>query len=75
MLDELLARMAPGIGQMKALCGELGLGATLTCAVEPVSAKTPFVYFPPAAVQWAADHCVAIEVDIMLWRNDDRDGA
>jgi hypothetical protein len=75
MLDELLARMAPGSERMKELCGELGLEATLTCAVEPVSAETPSVYFPSAVVQWAADQCVAIEVDIMLWRNDDQDGA
>jgi hypothetical protein len=72
MLDELLARMAPGSERMKKLCGELGLEATLTCAVEPVSAETPSVYFPPAVVRWAADQCVAIEVDIMLWRDDDQ---
>jgi hypothetical protein len=75
MLDELMARMATGSERMKELCGELGLEATLTCAVEPVSAATPFVHFPPAVVQWAADQCVAIAVDIMLWRDDDQDRA
>jgi hypothetical protein len=73
MLNELLAHMAPGSDRMKGLCGELGLEATLTCAVEPVSAVTPFVYFPPAVVQWAADHSVAIDVDIMIWRDGDSD--
>lgn len=73
MLDQVLARIAPSGGELKQVCKELGLEALLTCAVEPTSAQTPAVVFSPAVVKWAADNNVTIEVDIMLWREDDRD--
>lgn len=73
MLDEVLARMAPSGGKLRQVCEELGLEAILTCAVEPTSAQTPAVIFSPAVVKWVADNDVTIDVDIMLWREDDRD--
>lgn len=71
MLAELLARMAPSHGKLRQVCTELGLTASLTCAVEPTSAQTPAIVFPPAVVKWAAANDVAIDVDIMLWREEE----
>jgi Domain of unknown function (DUF4279) len=74
MLAELLAYMTSNDQTIKRVCGEFGLEATITCAVEPTSALTPAVQFPPEVVQWAAERDVAIDVDVMIWRDDAEDG-
>jgi hypothetical protein len=71
MLAELMAYMTSSEREIKRVCAEFGLEATITCAVEPTSALTPFIRFPPEVVQWAADRDVAIDVDIMIWREDE----
>jgi hypothetical protein len=73
MLAELLAHMMASSREIKRVCGELGLDATITCAIEPTSALTPAVRFPPDVVQWAAERDVAIDVDLMIWRDDTQD--
>jgi hypothetical protein len=73
MLSELLAHMASGEQELRRVCTELGVEATLTCAVEPTSALTPAILFSPDVVRWAGDRDVTIETDIMLWREEDDD--
>jgi hypothetical protein len=72
MLAELMAHMAPSEREVKRVCAELGLKAMIICAVEPTSSLTPSIRFPPDVVRWAADRDVAIDVDIMIWREDDQ---
>jgi hypothetical protein len=52
--------------EIKRVCDELGLEATITCAIEPTSPLTPAVGFPPEVVQWAAERDVAIDIDVMI---------
>src|SRR4029077_5266709 len=73
MLSELLAHMAPGKQKLQQVCAELGLEATLTCAVEPKSSLTPNIFFPHDVIRWAASHDVALDIDVMLWREEDDD--
>jgi len=73
MLSELLTHVAPGEDKLLAVCTELGVEATLTCAVEPTSALTPYILFPSDVIRWAADHDVEIDVDVMLWREENDD--
>lgn len=71
MLDEVISRLRPAGQKLRAVCDEIGVEPTLTCAVEPMSAETPDVTFPLAVVQWAAENNVELAVDIMIWRRDD----
>jgi Domain of unknown function (DUF4279) len=74
MLSELLAHIAPGERELKRVCQELEVEATLTCAVEPTSSMTPDIIFPPSVTRWAADHGVIIDVDLMLWGEEENTG-
>jgi len=38
-----------------------------------MSAMTPYILFPENVVKWAAQHNVAIAVDVILWRENDGD--
>jgi hypothetical protein len=71
MLSELLVHMAPGEDKLRQVCAELGVEATLTCAVEPKSSLTPYIFFPRDVVRWAASHDVALDIDVMLWGEED----
>jgi hypothetical protein len=73
MLSELMAYMAPGENKLRQVCAELGVEATLTCAVEPKSSLTPSIFFPRDVVQWAASHDVVLDIDVMLWGEEDDD--
>jgi len=73
MLAELLAHTTSSSAEIKRICGELGLEATITCAIEPTSALAPAVRFSPEVVQWAAERNVAIDIDVMIWRDDTQD--
>jgi hypothetical protein len=75
MLSELLAWMAPSELRLRQVCADLGVEATLTCAVEPKSSLTPYIFFPRDVVRWAAKHDVALDIDIMIWGEDDDDAS
>jgi hypothetical protein len=72
MLGELMAYMPSNGQEIRQVCAELELEATVTCAVEPTSSLTPVIRFSPEVVRWAADGDVAIDIDIMIWRDDEQ---
>jgi hypothetical protein len=73
MLTELRAYIAPGEHELRRVCAELGVEATLTCAVEPTSSLTPAMIFPPDVLRWAADYDITLDIDVMLWASDSED--
>jgi len=71
MIVELLAMLEPATSKIPDVCERFGAEPFLTCAVEPVSWRTPTIKFPPTLIQWLADTGSAIAVDLMLWSEDE----
>jgi hypothetical protein len=67
--------MAPGEQKLQQICAELRVEATLACAVEPKSSLTPNIFFPRDVIRWAASHNIDLDVDVMLWEEDDDDAS
>jgi hypothetical protein len=70
MLDELLERLQPARGKLRALADELDAQPMIVCAVEPREGVTPNIVFGLHVLRWAPDEGVAISVDVMLWAGD-----
>lgn len=71
MLDELRGRLTVSSAVVRETCGELGLVPDIECAVSPTSRLTPIITFPPEIVAWVNDLGASIDVDVMLWADDD----
>lgn len=71
MLSALLARLEPAKARIREVCDTFHLEARIICAVEPSSSQAPAIFFPPAVIGWAAEIGCAIDVDIMLWAEDE----
>ena len=72
MLDDVVGRFSDCGGRLAQVGNEIGVEPVLMCRVEPKSAETPAITFPARIVRWAADNRVALDVDIMIWRKEDR---
>lgn len=66
MLAELLSQLAPAEHALTRVLRANELEAMITCAVEPKSALSPYILFPVDVIAWAAQHDVALAVDLML---------
>lgn len=71
MLDELRERMAVSAEVVRQTCADLGISPRIYCAVSPTSTLTPGLMFSAEVVAWASALGASIEVDVMLWPDDE----
>jgi hypothetical protein len=69
MLCELMAIITPTQQRLRTVRDELHLDATITCTVEPTSTQMPEIRFPRDVIHWAAEHDVAIAVELAAPRS------
>jgi hypothetical protein len=67
MLSDLIERLSPAADLLKTAYSRFHVEGMITCGVERQSAEMPYLLFPGDILRWAADHDVAIAVDVMLW--------
>lgn len=71
LMRPLLTRLNPCKEAIRQLMIDLDLEAELWWAITPRSTLTPVTNLPADIVAWAADIGATIDIDVMLWEEDD----